>query len=73
MDSRQLVAWLAAIIMRGVAWALAAKCGMTVIESEELAGKLVSALTALVLVGVSIYTSVKGRQKLRDSQPPQAH
>jgi len=70
MDKKQVIAWLVPIVVRGVAWILAAKLGFTAAESQDMATQIGSALGALALVGVSIYTSVKGRKKLLAAEPP---
>ena len=62
MDKKQLIAWLVPIAVRGVAWVLAARLGFEAVEAQGLATQIGSALGALALVGVSIYTSVKGRK-----------
>ena len=69
MDKKQLIAWLVPIIVRGVAWILAARLGFEAAEAQDLATQIGSALGALALVGVSIYTSVKGRKKLLATEP----
>jgi len=70
VDKKQLIAWLVPIIARGIAWILAAKLGFTAAESQDLAVQGASALGALVLVGASIYTSVKGRKTLLATPAP---
>ncbi len=70
MDSKQVIAWLVPIVARGIAWILAAKLGFTAAESQNLATQIGAALGSLALVGVSIYTSVKGRKKLLATEPP---
>ncbi len=71
MDKKQLILWLAAILGRGVAWILTAKLGMAAAEAGTTAEGIGAALGALALAGVTIYTSVKGRQKLLATEPPQ--
>jgi len=70
MDHKQLIAWLVPILARGVAWVLAAKLGFEAAESQDLATQIGSAIGALVLIGLSIYTSLKGRKKLLATVPP---
>jgi len=70
MDHKQLIAWLVPVVARGVAWILAAKLGFEAAESQDLATQIGSAVGALALVAVSIYTSVKGRKKLLATPPP---
>jgi hypothetical protein len=69
MDAKQLVAWLVPILVRGIAWILAAKLGMEAAEAQDLATQAGAGLGALVLVGISIWTSVKGRKKLLLTDP----
>lgn len=70
MDKKQLIAWIVPIVARGIAWFLAIKLGFTAAESQDLATQAASALGSLVLVGVSVYTSVKGRKALQAAEPP---
>lgn len=70
MDNKQVIAWLVPIVARGVAWILAARLGMTTAESTDLATQMCAALGTLALVGISIYTSVAGRKRLLETQPP---
>jgi len=70
MDHKRFIAWLVPIVIRGIAWVLAAKLGFAAVESQSLATQIGNALGALALVGVSIYTSVKGRKKLLATEPP---
>ncbi len=69
MDAKQVIAWLVPILVRGIAWILAAKLGMEAAEAEDLATQAGMGLGALILVGISIYTSVKGRRKLLLTDP----
>lgn len=64
MDYKQVIKWVVPVIARGAAWALAAKLGLDATESQSLGLQIGEAVGALALVGVSIYTSIKGRQKL---------
>ena len=64
MDHKQVIARLVPVVVRGIAWVLAGQLGLTAAESQDLATQAGSALGALVLVGVSVYTSIKGRRKL---------
>jgi len=65
MDHKQLIAWLVPVIARGIAWVLAAKLGMDAAESGDLSMQAAGAIGALALVGISIWTSIKGRSKLK--------
>lgn len=68
-DNKQTIAWLTAIVGRGIAWILAAKLGLDATESGATGLGIAEALGALVLGGVSIYTSLKGRKKLLATEP----
>ena len=70
MDKKQLIAWLVPIVARGIAWILAAKMGMDAAQAKLDALTAAEAVGALLLVGVSVYTSVKGRKKLLVQAPP---
>ena len=69
MNKTQLLKWLVPIVARGLAWILAAKFGMDAAAAKLDATSAAEALGALVLVGVSVYTSVKGRKKLLATPP----
>lgn len=64
MDNKQVIAWIGAAVARGIAWVLAAKCGLDAAQADSEAAVIANALVALALAGVSIYSSVKGRRKL---------
>ena len=70
MDKKQLVAWLVAIVARGLAWIGAAWLGMEATAAESNATAAAQALGALALVVISVITSVKGRKKLQSQYPP---
>lgn len=70
MDAKTLIAWLIPVIVRGIAWFLAVKLGMDATTSQDHATQVGQALGAIALVGVSIYTSLKGREKLLMKPPP---
>ena len=69
MDAKQWVAWLLPVLVRGLAWILAAKLGMEAAEAEDLATQAGAALGAFTLIGVSIWTSLRGRKKLLLTDP----
>jgi len=70
MDKKIVIAWLVPVVARGIAWFLAVKLGMSAMESDSLSAQIGESLGALVLAGVSIYTSVQGRKKLLATKPP---
>lgn len=69
MDAKQWIAWLMPVLVRGLAWILAAKLGIEAAEAEDLATQGAAGLGALILVGVSIWTSLRGRKKLLLTDP----
>jgi len=71
MDKQQVAAWIAGIAARGIAWILAAKLGMNAAESDSAGLAIAQAVAALVLTGISIYSSVKGRKTLAAADPPE--
>lgn len=64
MDNKQLIKWLIPVLARGLAWILAARLGLEAAEAQSQAAAAAEALGALALVGVSIYTSLRGRARL---------
>jgi hypothetical protein len=70
MDNKTVITWVAGIVARGVAWVLAAKVGMDAATADSTAATVGQALVALALVGLSIYTSIKGRKALLNATPP---
>jgi len=71
VDHKQLIKWLVPVIARGIAWVLAAKLGLDAAQARTDAATAAEALGALLLVGLSIYTSIRGRQKLLAQRPPE--
>ncbi|HUT60116.1 MAG TPA: hypothetical protein VNA25_19895 [Phycisphaerae bacterium] len=69
MDKATAIKWIVGIVVRGIAWVLAARLGFAAAESASYAEGIGQALGALALVGVSMYTSVKGRKKLKAEVP----
>ena len=70
MDSKTVVQWVTAAVARGVAWFLAGKLGFEAVQADDLGTAIAGAVAALVVAGVAIYTSIKGRKKLTAAQPP---
>jgi hypothetical protein len=70
VDNTRVIQWIAAAAARGIAWFLAGKLGIEAAQSNELGTALAEALAALVVAGIAIYTSVKGRGKLLATPPP---
>ena len=69
-DNKQVMKWLVAAGARGIAFILATWLGMSAKESGLTAQGVAEAVGALVVAGVSIYTSYKGRKKLKAEFPP---
>ena len=70
VDNAKVIQWIAAAAARGFAWFLAGKLGLEAAQSNELGTALAGALAALVIAGVSIYTSVRARKVLLAKKPP---
>jgi len=68
-DNKQVMKWLVAALARGIAFILVAWLGMSAKESGVTAQGIAEAVGALVVAGVSIYTSYKGRKTLK-AEPP---
>jgi hypothetical protein len=70
MEKTTVIKWVAGAVARGITWFLAAKVGMRAAQCDDLGLSIAEALAALVMAGVAIYTSVKGRDKLLKTPPP---
>ena len=70
MDKAQLAKWIVAIAARGIAWFFAVKLGMSAAQANLDAAAIAEAVGALVLAGISVYSSVKGRKALAKQPPP---
>lgn len=70
MDKAKVIQWITTAAGRGIAWFLAGKLGLEAVQSNDLGMALAEALAALVIAGVSIYTSVKARKVLLATYPP---
>jgi len=68
-DNKQVMAWVAGAGARGIAWFLAGRLGFEATQSTELGTGIAEALAALVIAGISIYTSIQGRKKLNATAP----
>ena len=70
VDKKQTIKWATAAIARGIAWALAGWLGMESTLATETGTQIGTGIGALVLAGISIWTSTKGRKKILDTPPP---
>ena len=70
MDIKTIVGWIVPVVIRGLSWIFAAKLGLDAAVSKDLATSGAEAIGALVLVGWSVYTSVKERKALLMQDPP---
>ena len=70
MDKKKVIEWITAAVARGIAWLLVGTFGLEAAKSEEWGVQIAGALVGLVIVGISIYSSVKGRKKLLAAEPP---
>jgi hypothetical protein len=68
MDKQQVIKWVVAAAARGVAWFLAGKLGVDATQSGELGTSIAEALPALAVAGIAIYSSVRGRRRLLETQ-----
>ncbi len=68
-NNKRTVAWLTAALARGIAWVLVAKLGLDATESGATAQGVSEAVIALIVAGVSIYSSVQGRKRLKAEDP----
>jgi len=69
MDKKQVMQWIVAALARGIAFILAGWLGLEAAESESLGMGLAQGLGAVAVACVSIYTSYKGRKKLKAEFP----
>lgn len=70
MDNKVIIGWIVTASVRGAAWLLAGKLGLEAAQSQSIAEQIGFAVGALITIGVSIYSSVKARKTLRESEPP---
>lgn len=70
VDAKQMMKWAVGAVARGITWILAGWLGMEAIAAETNGLMLAEALGAIVLVGISVYNSVKGRKTLQNQLPP---
>jgi len=67
---KQTILWIVTAALRLLAGAVAGKLGWDAATQEANVQTAGGAVVALVLVGISIYTSVKARSKLLATEPP---
>ena len=67
LNNKTMTVWMTGIVARGIAWFFAVKLGMNSVEATTNAEMIANAIGAVVLVGFSIYSSLKGRKKLADA------
>jgi len=67
---KQTILWIATAALRLLAGAMAGKLGWDAATQEANVQTVAGAVAALVLVGISIYTSVKARKTLLVTEPP---
>jgi hypothetical protein len=67
---KQTILWIVTAALRLLAGAVAGKLGGDAVTQETNVQTAAEAVTALVLVGISIYTSVKARKTLLATVPP---
>lgn len=69
MDKKTVMKWVIGALARGLAYVFAAGLGLAASEAEGPATAAAEAIAALVLVGISLYSSARGRQKLQTEEP----
>lgn len=69
MDKKQTIQWVITAVLRLVAGYLAIKFGKDAID-EPTWTALGEGLAAVVIAGVSVWTSVKARKALLAQEPP---
>jgi len=67
---KQTILWIVTAALRLLAGAVAGKLGWDAATQEASVQTAAGAVAALVMLGISIYTSVKARQKLLATEPP---
>ena len=67
---RQTILWIITASLRLLAGAVAGKLGWDAATQEANVTTAAGALAALVMVGISVYTSVKARKTLLATEPP---
>jgi len=67
---KQTILWIVTAAFRLLAGAVAGKLGWDAATQEANVQTAAGAVVALVLVGISIYTSVKARKVLLATTPP---
>lgn len=58
------------IVIRGLAWVLAARLGVEAGQATTISTELVTGASAVIVAGVSIWHSYRGRKALLMTQPP---
>lgn len=63
--TKQIITWISTAIATMIVGALAGKMGWDVATQTATTSTLASGLTALIIVGFTIYNSVKGKQNIQ--------
>ena len=67
---KQTILWIVTAALRLLAGAVAGKLGWDAATQETTVQTAAGAVVSLVLVGISIYTSIKARKVLLATPPP---
>jgi len=69
MDKMKTIQWVVTASFRGLAFVVGAWLGQDAVKQEAwtAAGE---GIIAVIAVGTSLYTSIKGRKKLLATEPP---
>jgi uncharacterized membrane protein (UPF0136 family) len=69
----RLFMWATSATARGLAWTLAAYCGENSVQAHDSGIRIAHALATLVLIGISIYSSIKSRKNIHTIATAEAH
>jgi membrane protein YdbS with pleckstrin-like domain len=67
---KQTILWIVTAVLRLLAGAVAGKLGWDAATQDANVTTAAEAVVALVMVVISVYTSIKARQKLLATPPP---
>jgi len=70
MDKETYIKWGTQAAVRGLAWAGASYLGWNATQAQTSAEMLVQGVSAIVIVGISVYNSIQQRKKLLLMKPP---
>ncbi len=71
MNKSKTIKWVAAALARLVVGGVAGKLGWDALQSGDMEEKVTTLLVTLVLIIISVVSSIKGRDKILKTPPPQ--